>query len=102
MIIPNKIIISGMVYEVKLEEKSLFCNNQRAYAHIDYDNKIISIDKGLQDTQGHCQTLLHEILHGIVYDRELDFAKDGEETLIDQLSRGLYQFLKDNPNIFKA
>lgn len=101
MHIPNKLTISGMEYTVKLEDKPLFCNNQRAYAHIDYDNKEISIDVGLQDIQGQQQSLLHEILHGIVYDRELDFAKDEEETIVDQISNGLYQLIKDNPNMFK-
>jgi len=99
--IPDKIIISGMEYKVKLEEKPLFCDNQRAYAHIDYNNKEISIDRGLQDTQGQQQSLLHEILHGIVYDRELDFKNDGEETIVDQISKGLYQLIKDNPDMFK-
>lgn len=101
MKIPDNIIISGMEYDVILEDKPLFCNNQRAYAHIDYDNKEITIDKGIQEGQGHVQSFLHEVLHGIVFDRELDFKNDGEETIIDQISKGLYQIIKENPNIFK-
>ena len=90
-----------MEYKVKLEDKPLFCKNQRAYAHIDYDNKEICIDSGLQDIQGQQQSLLNEIVHGIVYDRELDFINDGEETIVDQISKGLYQLIKDNPDMFK-
>ncbi|WMM24056.1 hypothetical protein RBU61_14145 [Tissierella sp. MB52-C2] len=102
MNIPDKLVISGMEYKIKLEDKPLFCSNQRAYAHINYESKEISIDEGLQDTQGHQQSLLHEVIHGIVYDRELDFQNDGEETIVDQISKGLYQVIKDNPELFKA
>lgn len=101
MNIPKKVIISGVEYDVIFEDKPLFCNNQRAYAHIDFDNKEISIDGGIQDSQGCNQSLLHEIIHGIVYDRELDFKNDDEETIVDQISKGLYQVIKDNPNMFK-
>ena len=101
MNIPEKIIISGMEYKVKLEDNPLFFNNLRAYAHIDYEDKEICIDSELQDTQGHTHSLLHEIIHGIVYDREIDFKNDDEETVTDQLAKGLYQLIKDNPSLFK-
>lgn len=101
MNIPDKVIISGMEYKITQEDKPLFCNNRRAYAHIDFDKKEITIDKGLADPQGHMQSLFHEIIHGIVYDRELDFINDGEETIVDQLAKGLYQVIKDNPSMFK-
>lgn len=96
MTFPSKINISGMEYEVILSEEPIFSRTSRAYGHIDFDNKQILIDKSLRDSQGHMQTLLHEIVHGIVYDRELDFKVDSEETIVDQLANGIYQVLKDN------
>ena len=56
MNIPNKIVISGMEYAVNIEDKPLFCGNQRAYGYIDYDEKAIHIDSGAQDIQGQKQT----------------------------------------------
>ena len=101
MNIPDKIIISGMEYEVILTDEPIFMDNLRAYGHIDFENKKILIDKNIRDKQGHIQTLIHEIIHGIVYDRELNLRSDGEETIVDQLSKGLYQVIKDNPDMFK-
>mgnify|MGYP000936580580 CR=1 FL=1 len=49
-----------------------------------------------QDEQGQLQTLLHEILHGIIYDRAIEFDKMDEETIVDHLAKGIYQVLKDN------
>lgn len=100
MNIPEKIIISGIEYETVLTDKPIFHINTRAYGQIDFENKKILIDKTLQEKQGHLQTLLHEIIHGIVEDRELDFIKDSEETIVDQLAKGLYQVIKDNPKMF--
>ena len=100
MNIPEKVIISGMEYEVIMTDKPLFCGNNRAYGHIDFENRKITIDNTLRDEQGHMQTLIHEIIHGIVYDRDISFSQDDEETIVDQLAKGLYQVLKDNTELF--
>ena len=96
MTFPSKINISGMEYEVILSEEPLFYGTSRAYGHINFDNKKIMIDKTLRDSQGHMQTLLHEIVHGIIYDRDIDFKVDSEEAIVDQLANGIYQVFKDN------
>lgn len=85
-----------MEYEIVVNEQPLFCGNIRAYGHIDFDNKKISIDKTLRDHQGHLQTLLHEIIHGIIDDRDIDFIQMDEEKIVDQLAKGLFQVLRDN------
>ena len=99
--IPDKVVISGMEYTVKLEDKALFCGSQRAYAQIDFEKKEIAIDQSMQEAQGQQQSLWHEIIHGIVYDRELDFEKQKEETIVDQLAKGLYQVIRENPRLFE-
>lgn len=40
-------------------------------------------------------------MHGIVHDRGINFKEYDEKTIIDQLAKGFYQMLKDNPDIFK-
>ena len=61
MNIPEKAIISGMEYKIRLSDDILFFDNIRAYGHIDFEKKEIAIDKALRDSQGHKQTLLHSI-----------------------------------------
>ncbi|HSH35762.1 hypothetical protein [Schnuerera sp.] len=101
MNIPDKIRISGVEYKTIVSSEPIFLDNIRVYGQIDYDKKEITIDETLQDKQGQLQTFLHEIIHGIVHDRELDFKNDSEETIVDQLAKGFYQIIKDNPELFK-
>jgi hypothetical protein len=43
-------------------------------------------------------TLMHEILHGIWWERDMR-AKDGEERIVAEFSGGLTQVLRDNPGL---
>lgn len=97
MKIPEYVRIGGIKYEVKYE-KRLNNGTSLAYGHIDYDRAIIRLAPDLQSEQGECQTLLHEILHGISKHFELDIESD--EYTIDALARGLYMVIADNPEMF--
>jgi len=94
--IPEKINISGIEYEVIKTEGPLVVDGDQVYGMIDYNNRKIKLDTNIQDEQGVKSTFIHEVLHGIVFDRQIDWKNDGEETIIEQLSRGLYSILKDN------
>lgn len=98
MQIPDKVRIGGVDYNIKFEER---LNNgaQLAYGHIDYDAALIRIDTNLREEQGKCQTLLHEILHGIAKHFELEI--EGDEDTVDKLAKGLFMVIQDNPNMFK-
>lgn len=96
MKIPEKINISGIEYEVIKTEGPLVVDGDQVYGLIDYNNRKIKLDTNIQDEQGVKSTFIHEVLHGIVFDRQIDWKNDGEETIIEQLSRGLYSILKDN------
>lgn len=95
MKLPKEVKISGVVYKVIPVKEPLIDGNIRAYGHIDFETKEIMIDTSLGDEQGHFQTLLHEILHAIVYDRDIDLGEK-EESIIDQFVKGLYQVFADN------
>jgi len=99
MKIPEKIKIGGVGYSVVYEER-LNTGSKLAYGHIDYDKAIIQIEPKLQDYQGMCQTLLHEILHGVADDRQIDFKNADEERIVNQFANGLYQVIQDNPDLF--
>lgn len=45
--------------------------------------------------------IIHEILHGVYWDRGLD--KDStEEQVVDMMAKGLADLLRDNPGLFPA
>lgn len=101
MNIPAKIRIGSMNYSVVLTDKTILKGSQQCYGHIDWEQHIIEIDKALQDVQGQEQTFLHEIVHGIIHERNLDMQNMDEEIVVDELAMGLHQVILDNPDIFK-
>lgn len=98
MRIPERVRIGGVDYAV-IHEERLNNGQNLAYGRIDYDKAEIRLAEHLQSAQGECQTLLHEILHGIA--NHFGLAINEEEDSIDKLASGLYMVLKDNPEMFE-
>ena len=86
MKIPESVRIGGVEYAISYVE-NLRYGNQLAYGHIDYDN--CKIELSATDGTGHqkrCQTLLHEILHGIRQHAGLEIKN--EEAVIEMFAKG--------------
>ncbi len=93
--IPNKIKIGGMEYQVNITDKPIIINNDANYGGCIYYNKNeIQICEDLAEEKKK-QVFWHEVLHGIVCDRNIDLG-DKEEMVVDMLSYGILAFLKDN------
>lgn len=96
MKIPKKIRIAGVdfsvIYQSPLVEESSQC-----YGTINYDKAEIMLDAKLQNHQGLCQTLLHEIIHGVL-NAYLPTLDEHDEHLVNAVATGLYQVLQDNGN----
>lgn len=100
MIIPDKVKIGGINYDVVTTDKNLIIGNKANHTGvIHYDESLIELSSTLKGNAKE-QTFLHEVLHGIAFDRGIDLKED-EETIIDQFASGLLGFIKDNPDIFK-
>ena len=92
MKIPEKVRIGGREYAVK-ETENLNDGVNMAYGHIDYEQGVIRITKGL----GHdkkCITLWHEMLHGI--SEHFGLKIEDEEEVVTVFAKGVYQLLADN------
>ncbi len=100
MNIPEKIRIGSFDYEVKLTKDNLVCRGSECYGVIDYNHHNIKINEMLQDGQGQEQTFLHEMLHGII--RERNLTVENEELVVEEIALGLHQVIRDNPEIFKS
>lgn len=98
MEIPSKVRIGSTDYEVKLTKENLVCDGRECVGTIDYGFHIINIQEGIQDKQAQEITFLHELLHGIVRERNLEI--ENEELVVEEISRGLHQVIRDNTNIF--
>lgn len=100
MEIPNKVRIGSVDYEVTVEDKTIVLDAVQCKGKIDYEYHKINIDSSIHDKQGQEQTFLHELIHGIVRERNLNLENTDEETIVDGLAIGLHQVIRDNPEIF--
>lgn len=94
MKIPDSVRIGGVEYPISYVE-NLRLDNKLAYGRIDYDN--CAIELSANDGAAHekrCQTLWHEILHGIREHAGLEIKN--EEAVVEMFAKGIYQVLQDN------
>lgn len=101
MNIPRKVRISGADYEVVVKPGPVLVDGRQCCGSIEYEELRINIDSSFGAKARHCQTFLHEVLHGIARDRQLDFGDADEEVIVEAFARGLYQVLEDNPGIMR-
>lgn len=94
MKIPDSIRIAGVEYGI-IYVPNLNDGVNVAYGHIDYENSCIRLS-GTYGTehQKRCQTLRHEILHGIRQNNGMEI--ENEEAIVDMFAKGIYQVLQDN------
>ncbi len=98
MEIKDKIKIGSMEYEVIKTSKPILLDNQACNGIIDYEYLFIEINTN-RAVQKQEETFIHEVLHGII--RERNLVLENEEMIVEEIGKGLYQFIKDNPEVFK-
>ena len=95
MPIPKKLKIGPHTYKVHYPEVvPLTESGKELNARIDYDDHLMYIRSGLP-AASRAEGLLHEVIHGIVHDRDIDV----DETDVEQMARGWLAFIIDNPKI---
>ena len=100
MNIPDKVRIGSMDYIVKKVDEVIIVDHKECFGSIEYNKKIIKIGNDIQDKQSEEVTLLHEIFHGIVFERNFSYEKNDDETITEELARGMHQVIKDNIGMF--
>lgn len=100
MHIPSRVRVGSCDYTVEFVEHPLTLNGQECLGIVDCNMHQISINRNVGDQQRHELTFLHELLHAIVNERGLEL--DNEETIVDELAKGLHQVIRDNSLIFRA
>lgn len=100
MNILNNVRIGSSDYKVLVSDQVLIVDRSECKGMIDFEFHQIKINNQVQDKQGQEQTLLHELIHGIVRERNLDLLNSDEETIVEEISLGLHQVIRDNPKMF--
>lgn len=98
MKIPNKVKIGGYTYSVEREDAPYVIDDVIAHGSHNYPN--LQIKVGSFGTLEYQESVfLHELIHGII---AVYCANRQDEEFVEQLSKGLYQVIVDNPKIFKC
>jgi len=99
MRVPKKVRVNGVDYPIEITKDPILVEHRECLGAVTYYKHIIQIKKGDDvDEQQRCETLLHEIIHVILDDREIDFEDD--ESIAEQFARAWYQIIEDNPTMF--
>ncbi|MBQ7003672.1 MAG: hypothetical protein IJN57_06910 [Oscillospiraceae bacterium] len=97
MNIPEKVKVAGYEYTVERPNEpfpsgSDVCDGVHTFA----DQKIKVAQSGTEAYQN--TVFLHEVVHAII----ASYCGDNQnEQFVEQFSKGLYQVITDNPDIFK-
>lgn len=103
MKVPKKIKIGGFQWRV-IESKDISIEGN-CFGSTHTDTQKIFLEPGIPE-QKRSQTLLHEIMHAIFWTSGLEKIHTGshrltEEELVNSLSMGLFQVIRDNKLDFK-
>lgn len=94
--IPGNIRIGGVDYKVDTQP-NLRRGYGLLYGEISFDECCIHLSQtDGAGTERQKITLLHEILHGILWHYWSGEEIENEEEIVTAISKGLYQVLKDN------
>lgn len=99
MQIPKRVRIGGIDYTIKHVPRLVSDDGDLCNGLFDSNRSVIELNSENELSQGRIeQVLIHEILHGIVFTTGLNL--EDEEITVNVLAKGLYQVIKDNPNLF--
>ena len=98
MNIPNRVKIGGFTYIVERPESAFVGSGSTLL-----DGEHSFTDKYIKVSKGGCQeyqnvVFLHEVCHAII--AHYTPIENQDEDFVEQFSKGLYQFLVDNQDIF--
>ena len=92
MTMPEKVIVSGVEYQVKEVDLVVVGDSTSYIGSCDYMSSEIQVIKGLTKTRKE-QTLVHEILHACFHEAGFN---EQDEDVVNRVGIVLYQVLKDN------
>lgn len=93
--VPDKVKIGSIVYDVSRTDKTLVVNGRECSGVIHYEDASIELKED-RNEQKIEQTWWHEVIHGIVVERGLDWGENNE-LYTDELAKGLHALMTDNP-----
>jgi Zn-dependent peptidase ImmA (M78 family) len=94
----DKVKIDTVIYDVVVTDKTIVVKGRECKGSVDYDKNLIEIADFLGKEQSKV-TLMHEIVHGMAYERGIQFGDTGEETIVEELGKAIIQVVRDNKEL---
>ena len=97
MNIPDKIKIGYREYKLEEWKQTVASANEAQGQFFSKEGVIgyVTTEKGVS----HANTILHEIMHAIIYQWNIELDEKVEELVVNGLSNGLTTVLVDNPKL---
>ena len=100
MRIPEKIKIDTVFYDVIVTDHTIIVEGKECKGSIDYNKNVISLASFIGASQTKV-TLMHEITHGMAFERGIAFDGTGVETVVDELGKAMMQVIRDNKELIE-
>ena len=100
MKIPQYVRIGLRDYEVRFVDGRRDEKGDLLDGQIDFSNRIIYLDQNIIYEDEKFITFLHEVVHGIFHNY-CNSKWNNNEDLVECVAEGIFQLVKDNPNLFK-
>ena len=94
--LPDKITIGCFDYKVVETDDPIIVDGNACRGSIDFNDNIIRIKKSGMSDQVKEQVFWHEVVHGILEYRTTSVANNSEESIVEEISRGIYAIMKQN------
>ena len=97
MHIPDKIKVGYREYKLEEWKQTVASANEAQGQFFSKEGVIgyVATEKGVS----HANTILHEIMHAIIYQWNIELDEKVEELVVNGLSNGLTTVLVDNPKL---
>ena len=97
MHIPDKIKVGYKEYKLEEWKQTVASANEAQGQFFSKEGIIgyVTTEKGVS----HANTILHEVMHAIIYQWNIELGEKEEEHLVNALSNGLTTVFVDNPKL---
>lgn len=95
----NKVLVDAVSYDISHTDEVILVENQACRADVDFNTAQIRLNNEGAGKGREIQTLMHEIVHAMLYERGLDDKFVQNEMLVDEMSCGIINLIRANPKL---
>ena len=97
----DKVRIDALTYKVSETKEPILIDNKECRGKIEYDSAEIVISDREETCSNDRKTavLMHEIVHGIIYERGLMSQIQDHELVCDEFASAFIGLVRDNPQL---